>query len=87
MSSIDPEDSYAVAQAFGISNAMAREIMFLNDEHCDDWKYVDVVICGPTRPFQRHERRVRVPDEAAAEKRWAYMREWATKNFRSEKQP
>ena len=29
---IDPEDSEAVAKAFGISDALAREIVFLNDE-------------------------------------------------------
>jgi hypothetical protein len=30
--SIDPEDSQTVAQQFGISNAMAQEIVFMNDE-------------------------------------------------------
>ena len=29
---LDPEDSEAVAEAFGISDALAREIVFLNDE-------------------------------------------------------
>lgn len=32
MSDIDPEDRKQVARAFGISEALAAEIMFLNDE-------------------------------------------------------
>ncbi len=30
--SIDPEDSRTVAEQFGIANAMAQEIVFMNDE-------------------------------------------------------
>jgi hypothetical protein len=33
MSKIDPEDHYQVAGAFGIAEALAREIMYENDEH------------------------------------------------------
>lgn len=32
MSGIDPDDSQSVARAFGIANAMACEIVFMNDE-------------------------------------------------------
>ena len=32
MSKIDPEDRKAIADAFGISEALAAEIMFMNDE-------------------------------------------------------
>ena len=32
MSKLDPEDYSTVARTFGISEAMAREIMFMNDE-------------------------------------------------------
>jgi hypothetical protein len=35
MSKIDPEDREAVAKAFGISEALAAEIMFQNDEQPD----------------------------------------------------
>ena len=34
LSSLDPEDIEAVAATFGISDAMAREIVFMNDEAC-----------------------------------------------------
>lgn len=32
MSKIDPEDYHSVAGSFGISEALAREIMYMNDE-------------------------------------------------------
>ena len=32
MTSLDPEDHDSIADAFGIAGAMAREIMYLNDE-------------------------------------------------------
>lgn len=32
LESIDPEDSQTVAEQFGIANAMAQEIVFMNDE-------------------------------------------------------
>lgn len=37
MSKIDPEDREQVAEAFGISPAMAAEIAYLNDEY-GDWR-------------------------------------------------
>jgi len=34
MSVLDPERSEEVAAAFGIADALAREIAFINDEYC-----------------------------------------------------
>jgi hypothetical protein len=34
MSGVDVEDYAAVSKLFGISEALAREIMWVNDEHC-----------------------------------------------------
>ncbi|MEB0133818.1 hypothetical protein QN362_00570 [Actimicrobium sp. CCC2.4] len=80
MSKVDSEDREAVAKMFGISEALAAEIMHENDESYDDSKFVEVEICGPVRPFWpyfgKHKSFVRVPDQHAAEKRWRYMREW-----------
>lgn len=61
MSSIDPEDREAVAKAFGISGAMAAEIMFENDEAFDGhyWN-------GTTY----------VPYANVDAARWSYMRKW-----------
>lgn len=84
----DPEQ---VGERFGISRAMAAEILYLNDEYAVDcWKWVDVVICGPMPPYhfppyghKRHERSVRVPNENHPQERWAAMRKWAVENLLS----
>lgn len=33
MTNLDPEDIHAVANAFGIADSLAREIVFMNDEY------------------------------------------------------
>jgi hypothetical protein len=81
MESIDPEDSEWVAQTFGIAKALAKEIMWMNDEvTADDCLFIDVEICGPMRQYYpdygRHKKSVRVLNEKAAEQRWMKMREW-----------
>lgn len=76
-----------VAKRFGIARALAAEIMYLNDEWAaDEWKFLDVEICGPMRPhypeWGRHTRRVRVHNPRAAERRWRGMRRWAEENLK-----
>lgn len=82
---IDPDDREDVARAFGISEALAAEIMYLNDEYLDDFVWVDVEICGPVRrgypDFGRHKKTVRVPNKRAAELRWQHMRNWVATNI------
>lgn len=81
----DPEE---VGRRFGIASAMAAEIMFLNDEHVDDWKWIAVEICGPVRPhwpdWGRHTKSVSVPNTQAAEQRWAYMRNWVQEQLKEQ---
>jgi hypothetical protein len=73
-----------VAAAFGLPEALAAEVMFLNDEGtADDWKFVDVEICGPMRGYQQHRRTVRVPNEHAGRERWHQMRSWAMANLKT----
>lgn len=87
MAPIDPEDREAVARAFGLPEALAAEVMYLNDEGVvDDWKWIEVVICGPMRVYERHARTVRVPNERAAEQRWHYMRKWAASQCKAVEQ-
>lgn len=87
MSPIDPEDREAVAQAFGIAEALAAEVMFLNDEGVYEWRYINVEIVGPMRPWEQHAKHVRVPEENVAHKRWRYMRDWVSEQIRSEPKP
>jgi len=78
----DDCDPKQVAQRFGIARAMAAEIMYMNDEYAvDEWKRVDVEICGPVRPhhpdYGRHLRTVRVHNDNHPAERWQKMRAWA----------
>ncbi len=78
-------DAGIVGQRFGIARALASEIMYMNDEYVDDWKFVDVEICGPMRrhypDYGKHSKTVRVHDDRAAEKRWEYIRGWVAKQI------
>lgn len=78
-------DTSLVGQRFGIAPAMAAEIMDLNDEHVDDFKWIEVEVCGPPRyPRDSHFQCVRVINESAASDRWQYMRNWVAKNIKKE---
>jgi len=84
-------DTEVVGQRFGIAPAMAAEIMYMNDEYAvDEWKWIDVEICGPMpphhfRPYGRkdHKRSVRVHNDNHPRERWQRMRAWAVENLRT----
>lgn len=80
-----------VAERFGIAHSMAAEIMYLNDEHVDDWKFVDVEICGPVRPrwpeWGKHTKTVHVHDPDATHRRWVYMRSWVAAQLTKQVMP
>ena len=86
LESLDPEDYEAVASAFQINEKIVQEIVYLNDEHCDDWMRVEVEICGPMRPWSpdwgKHTKTYRAPDPDAPARRWAYMRDWVAKQIK-----
>lgn len=85
----DECDAERVAQRFGIAHAMAAEIMYLNDEYAvDEWKWVDVEICGPLPPHhfppygrKTHKRSVHVHNDNHPRERWQQMREWAAQQL------
>lgn len=81
MATIDPEDREAVALAFGVSEALAAEVMYLNDEAVSRSLYVNVDVCGPMRRYEQHIQIRRVPNERQEEMRWSYMRQWAVQNL------
>jgi hypothetical protein len=86
MEKIDPHDPESVAPAFGIAEALAREIVYHNDEACDDWMWCDIEIAGPMRPwlYERHRVSRSMPDPNAAEKRWRHMRAWVAEQIAKE---
>lgn len=85
----DECDRELVGQRFGIAPAMAAEIMYLNDEYAvDQWKWVDVEVCGPMPPYhfppyglKNHKRMVRVHNDNHPRERWERMRAWAVENL------
>lgn len=84
MARIDPDDPADVALAFGISHALAAEIMFENDEGVgcmNAGRHVAVEICGPMRPWERHQRSRWVDNPRAGEVRWAAMRAWIARRL------
>lgn len=83
MSKIDPEDPEQVAAAFNIAAAMAQEIVFENDEYLDDFRWVDVEVFGPLRPFERREQSFRQPIANLEEKRWKHVRKWVAANLKA----
>jgi len=87
---IDPDDREGVAAAFGVAEALAAEIMFLNDEIVLEYRNAEVEICGPVRPhwpdWGRHKRRVLLPNRGAGEQRWRYIRNWVEQNIADHRQ-
>ncbi len=87
MASIDPHDSDQVSKIFGIAPAMAREIVYENDERTDAYEWIVVEICGPMRPhypdWGEHSRTVRVdiPGATVEERRWHAMRKWVDEHL------
>lgn len=86
----DPDDVDVsdVARTFGIAKALAAEVMYLNDDYISDTKWVEVEICGPMRrnwpDWGLHTRTFRVPNQQAAEQRWRYLRDWATRQIKGD---
>lgn len=79
-------DTALVGERFGIANAMAAEIMYLNDEHMvDTWKLVGIEICGPVRPWYpdwgNHTKTVQVNNDNHPQERWQRMRDWVRENL------
>lgn len=81
MSNIDPECREEVAGVFGISEALAAEIMFMNDEWLNNYEYKTVEICGPLMPHQSRYKQVRFPVVNIGEKRFNLMRQWLLENI------
>lgn len=67
MSAIDPDDAEAVADKFGLANAMVREIVWENDEHPGVYGGKEDGSIGWRRE---------TPEE-----RWTRMRAWVEKQL------
>jgi hypothetical protein len=83
---IDTEDWRQLAREFGISAALAREIMYENDAAANSWRLKTVEIVGPVRPFYpdwgSHLTPFSEPDPAAAQRRWRRVRAWVARHIK-----
>ena len=72
-----------IARGLGISEALAREIMYFNDESVGGYEWREIV--GPPTEtdiyYQRHPR-VWAPMRGAEQRRWIYMRNWVRENIK-----
>lgn len=82
---IDTEDWEQLAREFGISEALAREIMYENDDTFTDELSAWIEVCGPMRTryphFERHHRYEYRPNPRAGEARWERMRAWVDRHI------
>lgn len=84
LAAIDTYDVESLGPKFNIAEQLAREIMWVNDEHVSEYRYVEYEVCGPMRPWEWHRRSERVPDESAGLRRWQTVRDWVSKNIKPE---
>ena len=81
-------DERLVAERFGVAAPLVQEIMWMNDEFVDDYKFVDVEICGPVRPhypdYGWHRKRIHMHDDTAPQRRWKVMRDWVAKQIKEQ---
>lgn len=81
---IDPDDRHAVAEAFGLPDALAAEVMYLNDEGViDEQRAINFEVCGPMRRWERHTQLRWVTNPNAGRIRWEQMRAWAVANLKT----
>ena len=82
LASVDPEDRHAVAEAFDIAEAMAAEVMHLNDDGMvDEQRAINVDVCGPMRMWENHTQLRWVTNPNAGRIRWGRVRAWAKANL------
>lgn len=84
LASIDTYDVESLGPKFNIAEQLAREIMWVNDDFVSNWRYVDVEICGPLRPWDGRYATIRVANERAGEQRWREVRAWVEKHIAKE---
>lgn len=76
LASIDTYDVESLGPKFNIAEQLAREIMWVNDDHVSDTRWIEVEVFGPIRTWQGRHISVRVPNERAGFQRWQAVREW-----------
>lgn len=85
LASVDSGDREAVARAFGVAEALAAEVMYLNDEGVmDEQRAINFEVSGPMRRWESHTQLRWVTNPNAGRIRWDQMRAWAVANTTKE---
>ena len=88
LASIDTYDVESLGPKFDIAEQLAREIMWVNDDHVLAYRWVEIEICGPVRPYWpewgSHRQTVSMPNERAGEQRWKTVRDWVAAHIKQE---
>lgn len=79
LAKLDPNDWDTVAEAFDIAPALAREIVYENDEGIDEWEWIEVA--GPPRGRWNGQPSISVPRKNVNRLRWERMRAWVAKQI------
>lgn len=81
LTAIDTYDVEALGAKFNIAEQLAREIMWVNDDHVSDTRWVEVEICGPLQRWKDRFASVRAPNESAGADRWNEVRNWVASHI------
>ena len=84
LATIDTYDVESLGPKFNIAEQLAREIMWVNDEHVLGWRWEEIEVYGPLLPWHNRYAQVRVPNENADRERWATVREWVAAHIATE---
>lgn len=85
LATIDTYDVESLGPKFNIAEQLAREIMWVNDEHVSDEKWVYAEVFGPLQPWKDRLEGFRVPNENAGFERWRTVRDWVAKHVAAPK--
>jgi len=81
LATIDTYDVEALGPKFNIAEQLAREIMWVNDEHVSNTRWVEIEVCGPLQRWQDRFASVRLQNENAGTERWSVVRNWVASHI------
>jgi hypothetical protein len=83
VSKLDPEDREGTAKAFGIAEALAAEVMYVNDEDYSYWGRWDY----HGNPAPKTIADMEAVEKAGRERRWREVRAWVAKQITERETP
>lgn len=81
LSNIDTYDVESLGPKFNIAEQLAREIMWVNDDHVSEYKWKEFEICGPIKHWSDRNISMRVANENEGYERWQEVRKWVASHI------